>query len=976
MNRAPRLLVFAISLVFASLASAADADPDPLHDAREHLQKGRYAEALEAFDRLEADGANSARIAVDRSRAYAAEGRYDEAGETLSAAVKVVEADKQADDADVAFLLAHLAELQLARGRFGEAEKTVNRALKLDPDQPLARQVLAGVLTETGRIDEANDAWYWAAGYYRRNQPEDAETVLPVAAMVVQYARWNTARASQFFGFAINTLYPDAQKDDPLCWQASYRSGELLLEKYNRPQALSDFKKALAINPRAAEVLTLLGEAALQKHELEKAAEHVSQALEVNPKLPAALRLKADLKLAGGHVAEALQALDAALEVNPHDQRTLARVAVCYVLTDGMVEDDVLDRLLNGLDDVESVDVETSSRFTKLFVNLARRNPKPGEFLSELAKTLEGLRRFKQAERLYRQAIVTMPQNPDAKTGLGMLYMRVGKTGPARAILDDAFKADPYHVRVSNMRKVLRVLESYRSIETEHFVVRFDDERDAVLGRYMSEYLEEIYPQLVARFGYAPKEKTTFEIYNESKGLSAHQWFSARMIGLPWIQTIGATTGKMVALASPNAVKSPYDWARVLRHEYTHVITLEQTNFNIPHWFTEALAVDSEERPRPSEWNALLLKRVPKGELSTLDNLNDGFIRPESSDDWQFAYCQSKLYLDYMRKQYGNETIPKLLEAYRENLPTPKAVPHAFGVELAEFEKGYRKYLDELVRSLSGGRVSKEQSLAELEKAHKTNPDDADAAGDYARALLKLRRTSEARELAESALEKNPKSAPAALVVAALSLRAADVETAAATLEPALDRDNPHPELLAMLAQVRLKTEEFEEAEKLFKLGRRKFPHDATWSKGRAAVALKTGDRSELKSALEDLAHLDGDDPAWARKRAQIALDDGEHEKAVKFGRDALFVDVTNVDVHRILGLANLALKNHEMAAREFEVALELKPDEAGDDVELGLARAYIGLDRKDDARARLNAILARDEDNQDARELLEKLAD
>ena len=41
-----------------------------------------------------------------------------------------------------------------------------------------------------------------------------------------------------------------------------------------------------------------------------------------------------------------------------------------------------------------------------------------------------------------------------------------------------------------------------------------------------------------------------------------------------------------------------YDWLRVVRHEYTHTITLSRTNNRIPHWFTEACAVSQEPGPR------------------------------------------------------------------------------------------------------------------------------------------------------------------------------------------------------------------------------------------------------------------------------------------------------------------------------------------------------------------------------------------
>ena len=58
------------------------------------------------------------------------------------------------------------------------------------------------------------------------------------------------------------------------------------------------------------------------------------------------------------------------------------------------------------------------------------------------------------------------------------------------------------------------------------------------------------------------------------------------------------------------------NWARVLTHELVHVVTLQQTQFNIPHWFTEGLAVGCENHPRPAEWNKLLAARVPKIRLS------------------------------------------------------------------------------------------------------------------------------------------------------------------------------------------------------------------------------------------------------------------------------------------------------------------------------------------------------------------------
>ena len=139
------------------------------------------------------------------------------------------------------------------------------------------------------------------------------------------------------------------------------------------------------------------------------------------------------------------------------------------------------------------------------------------------------------------------------------------------------------------------------------------------------------------------------------------------------------------AMASPTATDKPFNWARVLKHEFVHILTLQQTQFNIPHWYTEALAVTSEGYPRPESWNRLLQARVAAGNLMNLDTINLGFIRPKTPDDWTMAYCQSRLYAQYMTEKFGADTTARLLEAYRQNLSTDQAIPQVCGVDKVTF---------------------------------------------------------------------------------------------------------------------------------------------------------------------------------------------------------------------------------------------------------------------------------------------------
>ncbi len=48
-----------------------------------------------------------------------------------------------------------------------------------------------------------------------------------------------------------------------------------------------------------------------------------------------------------------------------------------------------------------------------------------------------------------------------------------------------------------------------------------------------------------------------------------------------------------------------------------------------------------------------------------------------------------------MIERGGAESLRKMLAAYRENLSTPAAIKKVFGVEMAEFEKGYRAFLEQ-----------------------------------------------------------------------------------------------------------------------------------------------------------------------------------------------------------------------------------------------------------------------------------------
>ncbi len=349
--------------------------------------------------------------------------------------------------------------------------------------------------------------------------------------------------------------------------------------------------------------------------------------------------------------------------------------------------------------------------------------------------------------------------------------------------------------------------------------------------------------------------------------------FSGRTIGLPFVPTVGACTGRVVALASPRATKIPFNWARVLTHELVHVITLQQTEFNIPHWYTEALAVESEGFPRPQEWNRMLLERVPKrSHLLNLNTINLGFIRPNEPEDRQMAYCQAQLYARYMLKRFGDDALIKMLMAYRRGLTTDRAIDESFHVEVADFEKGYLSYLDEVITTIRTRASEEPVKFSQLERQLKDKPDDPDLNARMSYEHFARRDLKEARQFADKALKLKAHHPLASYVKAQLMVTIGDDDAARAILEPALDPKEPNDRVIDLLGELKMKAGQLDEAERLFELVRKEDPVRTKWISWLARIHLRQQKTTQFLSDLATIASFDADNVAVRKALAERHL--------------------------------------------------------------------------------------------------------
>ncbi|MBI2824829.1 MAG: tetratricopeptide repeat protein [Planctomycetia bacterium] len=932
----------AVAQAFAPTPAHGD---ETLATARALFLAGKYEEAIEAYQAL--DERDPVGAALGLARAKSSTGQLDEAAKILLAATM--------RQSRAAQLPAEAAQLALSRGAIEDAKKLADAALAIDPEQLAARWVQAELHRMAGRLDEANAGYKWFVDYYNGHDVNSVEAIEWIGLAAAQFARWN--RLKDQFGFLVNELYPDALKIEPNWWPAHYYAGLLYLEKYNQAEAARELKAALAQNPNAACVHAALARLALQNYELDTARQAVDRAGELNPRLLDAHLARGDILLANFQAAEAIAIFEKACQINPASETALGRLAAAYGVVDGLSAD------LSGTRMGRTIDQATT------------RNKHCGEFHASLARALDESRRFPAAARYYREAIARMPQLVEPHAELGLVAMRLGEEVDAKQLLDEAFTIDPFNVRVANTLKVLEVLDGYALLETPHFVIKFDRGADEIMAQYAARYLEEeVYPQLCERFGFEPQGKSLFEIFSRARNTSGHGWFSARMVGLPFVHTVGACAGKIVALASPGDMPKKFNWARVLKHEFVHVLNLQQTDFAIPHWFTEALAVGSEGFPRPQIWNELLAERVPKGQLFNLDTINLGFVRPQSSNDWQMAYCQADLYARYITETYGATALAKMLSAYRDNLDTAAALKREFAVDTADFERGYVDYVRRVTADQAIRPAAAAETLAQLERARESRPDDAQVLARLAHAYLARKDYAKARQLAEGALGDPRAGQLAAYVLARVRLVVGENAAALKLLADHLDRQNPDPNLLNLLAGLKLKAEEFDTAAELYALGEKRNPADAAWLRSLARVYLAQKNDVKLTEVLSRLAPLDADDLPVRKKLAQLALAAGDFAAAARWSREALFIDVMDVDVHRMLGEARAGAREFGPAADEYEVAVKLSPKEVS--LQLALAESCAKAGRKKRAQAALEKVLELEPGNTRATALQRDLAE
>ena len=897
---------------------------------------GKYEDALKVYDEILKTRPDNPDALAGKADVLFLTGKYFDAITAYNSALN--------KEKPSALILKKLGDVLKYTGKYAEAEEMYRKAIKADADSTDAIIGLGESYLLHGKAEEAENEFYklydiWDAV---ENPNELSPQVLTNIGLACQYND-NPKDAI--------TCFTMAQKKDSRYLTATLALGRLFLERHQPQDAVKEFDAVLKINPNHPDALAGMAEVNLLHSRFELVEENCGKALAINPNHIESLNLMALMQMYDQQWDKAIANINKSIEINPNSIDTQSFLAAYYFHT--------------GRKDLYE---EAEKKVLSI-------NPKYAEFYRIVSHVSEYQRRNVQAIELLKKAVALNPEHAPSLTSMGMLLMREGDEKEAENFLRKSFALDSYNPRTANTINLLRYLNNdFTTEETDHFTIRWDKEKDFVLQYHIPEYVEIAYPIITSHFEFDIPEKTLFETFPE------HKWFSARITGMPFIATVGACFGKVFAMDSPK--KSGFDWKRVFEHEFVHAVTLQQTNFNIPFWFTEGLATSWEKNARPVDWDRMLVRMKEFNEIVPLDDLNSWFTRPKSMDQKQWAYAQSRLLTEYIYDKWGREAIVKMLKMYADNKPTAEVIKECLGIEQPEFEKRVFDHLMSIADKIPLGPKFLPDDKERLEKLIKENPDEPDININYARFLLQsigpqmkpdqVRKAyDDACAHARKALDAYAKmshekylkrSAVAHGILAYCDFQNKDYAEARKKCEEALKLDPENFSAHYYLGKLDYLEKKPDDAIIHFEKAKAQYPNMTDIQESLAAIYTEKKDDRKTIENLEEVIKYSSKPYVAAKQLLKLYIKGKQYDDAIRVSDLCLRYNVYDPEVYKLTGDAFKAKNNENLFKRNYEIGAKIA-------FEFGMKEV-----KKDVVRKMLTLGLEMDASNEKAKELLDKI--
>ena len=874
----------AASLTLLSTSYAAD--PTALEKAQSAFARGDYATATKEAE--SAKGGDRAKALLLKARVELKTGKYADAEKTAKTAAGLGKEHKIAAAPLRAMALAAQGKTAdaIAAAKEVEGEDTAHRA----------RLVLGELLIRSGKRGEASTVLRKITTAYNDDEIKDTD---PEGLSLV-------GRAAQLLRSPkdANTAFNKAERVgakkmvEPLLWRT-----ELFLDKYNPGSAGETVKDALKVAPKDPDVRVAFARVKLENGmDFGGAQAEINQALEVNPNHPGAFFVRAGLSLRDMDIAEADAAADAGLKTNPTDLELLSMKAAIRFLADDPTGFEAMKLKVFGI------------------------NPEYSSFYQIVAEFAEWEHRYEDIVQMMLAATKIDKRDSKAWATLGLNYIRSGDDKAGLDALREAWKTDKFNVRVYNTLNLYEkdIAASYVDVDGTNFKIRYAKEEQAILERYVPKMLEEAWRSMVTRYGFTPKTPVAIELYADP------EHFSVRTSGLPNIGIQGVCFGQTLAALSPAA--APFNWGNVLWHELGHVFAIQMSKNHVPRWYTEGLS-EYETIVRRPEWqreeDPALFAALKGGRIPAVDGFNRAFTHVDSAEDVTMAYFAASQIIVFMAEKYGFPKVVSMMPKWAAGKRTPDVVKESLGITSEELDKQYRAWLKPRLSRYEKQFVPDRHvpPLDDARKAVKADPKNPKKLFQLARALGADGQETEAEAMFQEALRADPKQPDANYELVRRAMRKKDVKGAQKQLEKMVADGNDGYPIRMMLADL---AEAQDDAAAMQKNLEEAYKLDTSQVEPLQALydlAHKKKDAEAELSALRRIALLDQHDRRVWLRLLNLLVERGLWEEARKAGEGAIFVDVSNPEVHRLYARALARTGNQISAIFELNSAILCKPE-------------------------------------------------
>jgi tetratricopeptide (TPR) repeat protein len=762
--------------------------------------------------------------------------------------------------------------LARARALLFKGEPAAVLALLVDDGSFESAPLRAQALDWSGQRGEAAQLLAAVRDGLAQQTIADAPRLTAAAEALALLAQLEGAPASHYH--VIMRLLSKARTDgDPLYWPALLAEGRLLMEKDNAAEAIKALVETLKLNPRCGEAWYLLGLAAAHGFNFAKAQFSVDQLRKINPAHPLAWILEGHMLLLQKDPHGAIEVVEPALERLPRQRDLLALHVAARVLS--------YDEAAAG----EAID-----RFNAYYPNDALAHHLAGRYLG-------AARQYDDGRAMLIEAAARQPNWAAPHIDLGLLLMQFGDEPAARVVLKRAVALDPFHRGASNQLKLVDQLLTFAELRSAHFVVRYKPGVDEVLARDMVAQLESIYEQVTSALQHQPHRTTIIEIMPDAQSCAV------RITGLPEIWTIGACMGDVIAITPPRGgpgQHGPFDWHRVIQHEYVHTVTLDQTRNRIPHWLTEACAVWQEPGGRNYTMARLLADALNRGALFKLNEINWAFVRPRNSGDRPLAYAQAHWMLEYIVDVFGHGVVVDMLSQFRDGTQDVDAIETATGQTAEQFMDAFKQWGrsqvrswglqprrgDKILRRLDGDAISPGDLAKIIKQAAQAYPEHPDLLKLRAIAALHNGDDEQAWPLVQRYADARPIDPWADCALAKLGVRFDQHAIAIRALEQLDQTEQQTGQWSKQLATIYQEQQRFDHALRAIHRALHREPYDATYRELAATIAMQAGDLVAALRHLVAMTVLEPDRPIHHVRHAAILwrMDrvDEAHEAALK----------------------------------------------------------------------------------------------